>query len=304
MSDKTRAIIFNKVQGSFVDGWGVRTTIFLKGCPLKCKWCCNPEGQSFQAELKYVKEDCNGCGRCVQLCPQHAVSMQDGVAVIDRNLCNVCGECANFCYTGALEPFGSYYTVEEMVAYLKKDKQFYDATGGGVTIGGGEVTWFPDFVLPLIDKLHEEGIQVAADTCGYVNTEKGLQILKNVDLVLFDIKGLDREKHKENTGVYNDIIWDNLRMLGEIRKPLIIRLPIIPGYNDDFEEIKKIAQHLMEIPSIKRIDILPYHRFGVNKYDQIGMKYTIPEDTKLEEEKQNDIVELFRKTGIPTQIGG
>lgn len=304
MSDKIKAIIFNKVQGSFVDGWGVRTTIFLKGCPLKCKWCCNPEGQSFKPELKFVKEDCDGCGRCVELCPEHAIRMENGNIVIDRERCNVCGECADFCYRGALEPFGTYYTIDEMVSYLKKDKPFYDATGGGVTIGGGEVTWFPDFVLPLIDRLHEEGIQVAADTCGYVATEEGRQVLKNADLVLFDIKGLNREKHKENTGVYNDLIWENLRMLGKIDKPIIVRLPIIPGYNDEFEDIVEISNRLAEIPSIKRIDVLPYHRYGVSKYDQIGMEYTIPEDIRLEESKQKAIVELFSGKGIPTQIGG
>ena len=304
MCDKTRAIIFNKVQGSFVDGWGVRTTIFLKGCPLKCKWCCNPEGQSFAPELKFIREDCDNCGRCVQLCPEHAISFDGSEIEIDRKKCNVCGKCADFCYRGALEPFGSYYTVDEMVNYLKKDKPFYDATGGGVTIGGGEVTWFPEFVLPLMDRLHEEGIQVAVDSCGYVDTEEGRQILQKADLVLFDIKGLDRERHKANTGVDNEIIWKNLRMLGKWQKQVIIRIPVIPGYNDDMQELSDISELLTQIPSVKRIDILPYHRFGVNKYDQIGLEYTIPENTKLDPQKQEAIVAMFSEKGFSTQIGG
>ncbi|MBR1780174.1 MAG: 4Fe-4S binding protein, partial [Oscillospiraceae bacterium] len=158
MSETSKALIFNQVKGSFVDGWGVRTTIFLKGCPMKCKWCCNPEGQSFQPELKVVYDDCNGCGRCVELCPEGALSMKDGVVCVDRQKCNVCGKCADFCYTGALEPFGQLRSVDEMYDYLKRDKLFYDASGGGVTIGGGEATAFPQFVLPLMEKLQADGI--------------------------------------------------------------------------------------------------------------------------------------------------
>lgn len=304
MSDVVKALIFNKVQGSFVDGWGVRTTIFLKGCPLKCKWCCNPEGQSFSPELKVVKEDCNGCGRCVDLCPQKALSMENDKVAVDRKLCDVCGKCADFCFTGALEPFGKYYTVDEMADFLKKDKVFYDATGGGVTIGGGEATCFPDFVLPLIDKLHAENIQVAIDSCGYVDTEGGRKILEKADLVLFDIKGFDRGKHMENTGVDNQLIWKNLRWLGEINKPVIIRMPIIPGYNDDFDEICAAADALTEIRSIKRIDILPCHQFGKVKYEQIGMDYVIDEGAKVPLEYQNRIKKLFESKGFPTQIGG
>ncbi|MGN1413971.1 MAG: glycyl-radical enzyme activating protein [Anaerovoracaceae bacterium] len=302
--EDNKALIFNKVQGSFVDGWGVRTTIFLKGCPLKCKWCCNPEGQSFLPELKVIYDDCNGCGRCVDLCTRGALSMKDGKVVVDRNRCDVCGECKEFCYTGALTPFGDYFTVEEMFNFLKKDKMFYEASGGGVTIGGGEATWFPKFVLPLIDKLHEEGIQVAIDSSGYVENPEGKKILENADLVLFDIKGLDREKHKANTGVYNDLIWENLRWLNSINKPVIIRMPIIPGYNDAWDEIEKEAELLSEFRCIKRVDILPYHPYGKSKYTEIGMDYVIPEGTKVPQEYQQKIKALFESKGFSAQIGG
>jgi len=300
--EQVRAIIFNKVQGSFVDGWGVRTTIFLKGCPLKCKWCCNPEGQSFSPELKVIYDDCNGCGRCVALCSRGALSMADGKVVVDRAKCDVCGECADFCYTGALSPFGELYTVEEMFRYLKKDKVFYEASGGGVTIGGGEATCFPDFVLPLIDLLHGENIKVAIDSCGYVTTEAGRKIYEKADLVLFDIKGL--RHHRENTGVDNDIIWENLRWLNSIGKEVIIRMPIIPGYNDDWDEIQEEAELLSQLRCISRIDILPYHPYGISKYREIGKEYAIPEGTKVPPEYQQKIKELFESKGFLTQLGG
>lgn len=262
MSETARGLIFNKVQGSFVDGWGIRTTIFLKGCPLTCKWCCNPEGQSFAPVLKVTCDKCDGCGRCESLCPQKALTVRDGIVVVDRRACDVCGQCADFCWTGALEPFGRYYTVDEMFQFLQRDAAFYTSSGGGVTIGGGEATWHPGFVLPLMEKLHAAGIHVAIDTCGYVDTPEGLQVLKNADLLLFDIKGMDPARHLENTGVSNELIWRNLRMLGDMGKDIIIRMPIIPGYTDDDGEIRQAAEELSKIRSIRRVDILPYISSG------------------------------------------
>lgn len=300
--EQAKAIIFNRVQGSFVDGWGVRTTIFLKGCPLKCKWCCNPEGQSFAPELRVIYDDCNGCGRCAGLCPRGALSMKDGKVSVDRSRCDVCGDCRDFCYTGALGPFGEVCTVEETLAYLKKDKMFYEASGGGVTIGGGEATCFPDFVLPLIDALHQEHIHVAIDSCGYVTTEAGREIYRRADLILFDIKGL--RQHRENTGVDNRIIWENLRYLDSIGKDVILRLPIIPGYNDDWEELCQEAERLAPLHCIRRVDILPYHPYGKSKYREIGKEYLIPEGLQVPQEYQQRICELFTSRGFLTQIGG
>lgn len=218
--------------------------------------------------------------------------------------CNHCGACREFCYTGALVPFGQEYTVEDMFQYLKKDKPFYDATGGGVTIGGGEATCFADFVIPLMEKLHAESISVAIDTCGYVTTEEGRRVLENADFVLFDVKGLDRERHMANTGVDNTVIWETLHWLDSIQKPIIIRLPVIPGYTDDWEEISDIAERLEGISSIKRIDILPCHHFGKVKYEQIGKAYEISEVGKVPQEYLDQIRNLFTDKGFQTQIGG
>lgn len=304
MAETSRGLIFNQVQGSFVDGWGIRTTVFLKGCPLKCKWCCNPEGQSFAPELKVTYAKCDGCGRCEALCPQKALTVQEGKVVVDRNACNVCGQCGSFCWTGALELFGRYYTVEEMFQYLQRDAAFYAASGGGVTIGGGEATWHPNFVLPLMKKLHEAGIPVAVDTCGYVDTSDGLQVLKEADLVLFDIKGMEPERHLKNTGVSNELIWRNLRMLGALEKDIIIRIPVIPGHTDDEEELRQAAEALTQIPTIRRVDILPVHQFGKIKYEQIGMEYAIDPTLKIPEERQKALKTLFESYGFQTQLGG
>ena len=300
----TRAWIFNKVQGSFVDGYGVRTTIFLKGCPLKCKWCCNPEGQYFRPELKIAYNKCDGCGQCLSACAWDALKLEDGKISVDRTKCTACGSCSDVCWKDVLEPFGRYYTVDEMFEFLKKDKSFYDSSGGGVTIGGGEATWFPDFVLPLIEKCHSVGIRVAIDTCGYVSDPAGIQVMKNADLLLYDIKGLNEEKHIENTGVSNKVIWENLRMLGDMGKPIIIRMPIIPGYSDDMDELEEIADKLKKIHSIERVDILPFHPLGKNKYYLLNMEYVMPEGLDLGQERQEQIKSLFESRGFNTQIGG
>lgn len=304
MSDEVKGLIFNKVQGSFVDGPGIRTTIFLKGCPLQCKWCCNPEGQSFQPELKVTYAKCNGCRNCLEKCPTGALSLKDSSLVIDRSLCNGCGDCTDSCYTGALEKFGEYYTVDEMFEFIRKDIKFYQSSGGGLTIGGGEATWHPEFVLALIEKCKQNGIHTAVDTCGYVTEPAGIRILQGVDLVLLDLKGMDPKKHVSNTGVCNDVILQNLRMLSDMRKPVIIRLPVIPGYTDSAEELRATAEFLAEMKSIERVDIMPVHHFGKVKYDQIGMEYELDGTEVISEEGKNELKQLFESYGLIAQIGG
>lgn len=304
MHEQDKAWIFNKVQGSFVDGYGIRTTIFLKGCPLSCKWCCNPEGQSFAPELKVSYDKCDGCARCVELCPRGALSVADGKVAVDRQLCNVCGECSEFCYAGALEPFGRLWSVDEVFESIRKDKPFFDSSGGGLTIGGGEATWHPDFVLALMARCRAEGISVAVDTCGYVDTDSGREILRQADLLLFDIKGLDPKRHLEGTGVDNALIWDNLRMRDREGGPVIIRLPIIPGYTDLDDDLLCVAESLSKLTCIRRVDILPFHQYGLSKYREIGMEYTMNPELSVSEERQQEIKSLFEFYGFNVQIGG
>jgi glycyl-radical enzyme activating protein len=305
--DNTKGLIFNIVHGSFVDGYGIRTTIFLKGCPLKCIWCCNPEGQAFNSELRVVSADCNGCGNCVSVCQEKAININknvDKITVnIDRNLCNNCGKCIDVCYTGALSVYGQYFTVDEMFNIIKKDEQFYRSSGGGVTIGGGEATSQPDFTLNLIRKCKENYINTAVDTCGYVTSEKGLKALEEADLLLFDFKIFDEEEHLKYTGVSNKIIKENLKKLDAMGKSIIIRVPVIPGCSDSDENLNSIAEFLSKLKSIERVDILPVHEYGKAKYPEIGMKYKLNVNP-IPVKKQKEIVDLFTGYGLNAQIGG
>jgi len=298
-----KALVFNMIHGSFVDGFGIRTTVFLKGCPLRCVWCCNPEGQSFRPELKVTYDKCNGCADCIESCPQGALSMEGSVVSVDRTLCNGCSVCLDNCYTGALERFGEWYTAEEIFHIIEKDQMFYKSSTGGVTIGGGEATCYPDFMLELIGRCHNAFIHVAVDTCGYTTSPEGVEVLKAADLLLFDLKGINPSRHLEHTGKSNDVILSNLHMLSDLRKPIIVRLPIIPGYNDSEEDLAAVVELLKTLNSVVRVDILPEHEFGKVKYEQIGMEYKL-QPAEVSEARQEQIHALFAGNGFQTQIGG
>jgi len=305
MSD-IRGLIFHIIHGSFVDGYGIRTTVFLKGCPLRCSWCCNPEGQQGHIELKVNPSVCDSCGRCLQTCPENAIKIdqneKEGRIKIDRTRCTNCGKCIAVCFKGALDSFGKYYTVNELFDIIKKDEQYYRASGGGVTIGGGEPTFQPLFTRAFMRKCHENYIHTALDTCGYTDSE-GLKILEEADLLLFDLKGIDPMKHLKNTGVSNEIILSNLKRLNAIGKPIIIRAPIIPGFTDATEDIITTAEFLSELKSVERVDLLAYHEYGRIKYGQLGMEYNLNVQPPAEE-YMNDIKSTFERYGLKAQLGG
>ncbi len=302
-----RGLIFHIIHGSFVDGHGVRTTVFLKGCPLRCIWCCNPEGQAGYPELKLTPSLCDGCGRCVPVCPTNAIKVNPELVVdrvqIDRKLCTNCGKCIDVCYTGALDLFGKYMTVNELFDIVKKDEQYYRATGGGVTIGGGEPTFQPLFTHALLRKCKENYIHTAIDTCGYTTTDEGLQILEEADLLLYDLKGIEPKGHRANTGVSNEIILGNLKRLDAMGKPIIIRLPLVPGYNDSDENIEASAELLSKLKSVERVDIMAYHEYGTVKYGQLGRIFNLYAD-KPTQEYLDDVKDFFEHSGLKVQLGG
>ncbi len=301
MSEK--APVFHIIHGSFVDGYGIRTTVFLKGCPLKCIWCCNPEGQSYAQELKFTEDHCNGCGKCINVCPQNAIKISGDKVKIDRVRCNGCMKCADVCYTGAMEPFAKWMTAEEVFEIIRSDEMFYRSSGGGATIGGGEATSFPAFMNELITLCHNAGISVNVDTCGYTLTDAAVEVMKAADMLLFDIKDIDPENHLKNTGRSNDVILRNLQLMSDLRKPMIIRVPIIPGYNDSDETLNKEAELIASLKSVERVDILPEHEYGKIKYAQLGKPYTlIPQ--KISDERLNQVMEIFRSRGLNVQNGG
>ena len=298
-----RGLIFNIVKSSFVDGYGIRTTIFLKGCPLRCIWCCNPEGQRKKPELKFTAENCNGCGKCVPACPNNALIINNNLLYINRTLCNGCGKCVAACIRDALDIWGKWYTAQEIFEIIKTDIPFYSASGGGLTIGGGEATLYPEFCLGLIYLCHQAGINVAIDTCGYVTSDLGLEVLKKADFLLYDIKGMDSVQHVKDTSVSNQIIFKNLKMLSDIKKPIIIRYPAIPGHNASNSQLADAAQFLSKFDNIKRVDIIAYHQFGKIKYEQLGMKYSMISKTD-DEHRQEEMKKIFESYGLTVQLGG
>ena len=301
-----RAPVFNLVNGSFVDGPGIRTTIFLKGCRLRCKWCCNPEGQSFQPEMRFLAAHCrSGCSDCVSACPEGAIRWETGTLKIDRAKCIGCGRCETACFEDALRLFGKWYTPEDLMGRIRREKPYLTRSGGGVTIGGGETTCWSAFCRELIRLCHAEGIHTAIDSCGYPCTEETLSALDAADLVLFDLKGMDSARHQENTGAGNEEILRTFEHLRATNKPVIVRAPLVPGYNDSPEELAALGRLLRESPNVERVDLMPYHEYGVSKYEEIGLVY--PLAGKVEPYSQDQVrqlLEFFRAYHPNVQIGG
>lgn len=301
-----RAPVFNLVNGSFVDGPGIRTTIFLKGCRLRCKWCCNPEGQSFQPEMRFLAAHCrSGCSDCVSACPEGAIRQDTGTLKIDRAKCIGCGRCETACFEDALRLFGKWYTPEDVMGRIRREKPYLTRSGGGVTIGGGEATCWSAFCRELIRLCHAEGIHTAIDSCGYPCTEETLSALDAADLVLFDLKGMDSARHQENTGAGNEEILRTFEHLRTTNKPVIVRAPLVPGYNDSPEELAALGRLLRESPNVERVDLMPYHEYGVSKYEEIGLAY--PLAGKVEPYSQDQVrqlLEFFRTYHPNVQIGG
>lgn len=293
--------VFNIVHGSFVDGWGIRTTVFLKGCPLRCKWCCNPESQRPEPELQFIVENCTACGKCVPSCPQNALRITDGLLQVDRARCDGCGACVNSCWPGALEIWGKLRSAADIFEECARDAEFYKQSGGGVTLSGGEATLQPEFCLEMIARCHDAGLHVAVDTCGYVTTEQGLEVLRQADTLLFDIKGLNAELHRMNTGCSNEVILENLQRAEQWNKDVIIRYPVIPNHNR--HEAQAIAELLKKLSCVKRVDIIPYHNYGSVKYEQIGRQYLLDEPTPAQSE-QDELLRMFQSMGLNAQIGG
>jgi pyruvate formate lyase activating enzyme len=302
-----KGLIFNIVTGSFVDGPGVRTTIFLKGCPLRCVWCCNPEGQHASIELKVDSSKCNLCGKCIAVCPRGAIKLNSEFSgercSVNRELCTNCGKCTEVCYTGCLDLFGKYVTTSELFNLIAKGEEFYRSSGGGVTLGGGEPTFQPLFTYSILKKCRENHIHVALDTCGYTTTELGFKLLMEADLLLYDIKGMDREEHIKNTTVSNKIILSNLKKRDEIGKPVIVRMPIVPGYNDSEQNLILAADFLSKLKCIERVDILPYHEYGIIKYKQLGREYKC-HSKPPSIEYMKEIKSMLERYGLNVHIGG
>lgn len=280
--------VFNIQKFSINDGPGIRTTVFLKGCPLNCLWCHNPESKSVKTELFYNYEKCTGCGRCAKACINKCHIFEDAKHIFNRENCTACGKCSEECFTGALESVGYMQTVSEVIYEVMKDKDFYENSGGGITISGGEPMLQFDFTYELLKKAKENGLHTCMETCGFAKEEEYKKIASFVDIFLFDYKETDSIKHKEYTGVSNELILKNLKILDDLGCKIILRCPIIPTFNDRPEHLTGIAEIANNLKNILEINIEPYHPLGSSKAEFLGKSYplkelTFPENSAVEE---------------------
>ena len=299
-SDK--GLVFNIQRFSIHDGPGIRTTVFFKGCPLRCLWCSNPESQSFSPSLLVRNIRCKGCGKCAQTCPTGAISMNDeNERIINWKKCDQCLTCVSACVYQSLICCGEYMTVEEIIYEVMKDSLFYKNSGGGVTISGGEPFYQPQFLIKLLQALRENHIHVALETSGYVHKKVFEKVLPLVDLLLFDIKHLDDEKHQRFTGVSNQRILDNARIAAR-KVRTWFRVPLIENFNADVDHIERVAEFGSEI-GIEKISLLPYHEGGIPKCSQIGKSYLMPEAKSPSNDHMETLREMILQKGGNITIG-
>ena len=287
-------IIFNIQHFSIQDGPGIRTTLFFKGCPLDCAWCHNPEGKSIKPILSYLSDRCRLCGRCVDLCPSKAHKIENGLHNIDHKKCTACGKCAEECAFGALEILGKSYTVDEILVEVKKDSGFY-GNDGGVTISGGEPFLQYEALIEVLKALKEKGYNICIETSGYTTEDRIKEVAKYVDIFLYDFKHTNPEKHLEFIGVSQDEILDNLYALDEVKANVILRCPIIPEINDYDEHFEGIARVANNHPSIKSIELMPYHPLGIGKSQNIGEECEYKNSEFLNADLAEKYCEIIRK---------
>lgn len=288
-----KAFIANVQKYNMYDGPGVRTIVFFKGCPLRCKWCSNPENLEKKFHVMYKTDACVNCGACVPVCPVgiHSISPETGKHIVNRKIeCIGCRKCEEACPKLALSISGEKKTISEIMEIIEEDRMFYELSGGGVTVSGGDPIMSPEPVINLLMACKQAGINTAMETSGYTKLETILQVAEFVDLFLFDLKHIDSDKHYEFTGVRNEQILKNMSELLRRRFNVKVRMPILKGVNDTKKEIEAAVEFLKpyrDCKNFKGIDLLPYHKYGVNKYKQIGMEYPMegyPDPTLTSEE--------------------
>jgi pyruvate formate lyase activating enzyme len=302
MAGETKGRVFNIQRYSIHDGSGIRTLVFLKGCPLRCLWCSNPESQKSGPELGFIEARCVGddvCGMpCMSACPDDAIHLNGkGKPAIDRTGCNACGKCADVCNHDSLKLVGKDMSVDEVLAEVEKDRSFYRRSGGGMTIGGGEPLAQYKFTAELLEAAEDAYLHTAIETCGHALWKHFEIVLKHVDLLQVDLKHMDPEIHEKLTGQTNDLILDNLKKIPSIKDPhdVIIRIPVIPMFNDSAENIKETARFVAEL-GFTQIELIPYHRMGVSKYAQYGMAY--PLDEPAPQTEIRDLIDIVESFGL------
>ena len=295
-------LVFSIQRFSLQDGPGIRTTVFLKGCPLRCDWCSNPESQSSGIEIMYRQSNCQACGACVQACGIGAISFEGDWPSLDREACTLCLDCVKACPNGALETTGQYMDWKDVVEEAGQDEPFYNNSGGGVTLSGGEPLFQADFACRVLKGCRERGLRTAVDTCGYAPWEDLRRALEYTDLVLFDLKHLDPAKHQQGTRVRNELILDNLKRTAASKSARIwIRIPVIPGYNDSEAFFQELASVLKETP-VEKVSLLAYHKWGESKYHALGREYPLAEMAVIDKGELEPFKTMLEEAGLNVTI--
>lgn len=309
-----RGLVFDIQRFSIHDGPGIRTTVFLKGCSLSCFWCHNPEGRRPRQEIMYQADRCIACGECVQVCPNQAHALVDGIHVFDRASCKTAGECATVCCSGALQLAGRWMTVDEVVAEVLVDKPFFDRSKGGITLSGGEPGLRSAFCREVLARCRQEGLHTAIETCGNCHWHDLEEILEFTDLVMMDLKLITPEKHRAATGSRNERILDNAGHLARSPVPILFRTPIVPTVNDDPEEFGRIVtfiRELMQVRSRSRngvaenaiaLEILPFHKLAADKYRNLGMDYQAEKLDPPSRQKMAELAEIAEQEGLDVRM--
>lgn len=302
-----QAMIFNVQKYSLYDGPGIRTIVFFKGCPLSCQWCANPEGLERKFQVMYKESVCSDCRACVEVCPMgiHYMDENDHHQVRRDIACNGCRACVDVCPMAALNITGEIKTISELMEVIHEDDAFYEQSGGGVTLSGGECTAQPEAALALLKACRADGINTAVETCGHSLMDRLMQMAEYINLFLFDLKHMDPVRHNELTGISNEKILENLQEVLKAGYQVQIRMPMLKMINDSYEEIKQIIDFLLpykEYPNFLGIDLLPYHKLGVNKYGQLGMDYPVEGDPSLSETDLDRIEGWIKEYAFPVRI--
>ena len=297
-----KGIVFDIQRFSIHDGPGIRTIIFLKGCPLRCRWCSNPESQKMKPELMYRSDQCIRCGSCFKVCKVGAINLGKEY-IVDREKCTSCGECVLVCPGSALLMKGKTMTVEEVIKEARKDSIQYYRSDGGITLSGGEALVQSEFAKELFKACKAQGWHTAVETEGYTNEEVIRDVMPYVDLVMLDIKSVDPKKHVEFTGVDNKTILRNAKIIQEITNT-VIRIPVIPEFNASREEITDIIKFVKTLPNVKKVHLLPYHRYGENKYKLLNREYEMKDTKELSDDYKSELKQIVESYGLECQIGG
>ena len=302
--EKIQGLVFSIDRSASEDGPGMRTTVFLQGCPLRCVWCHSPQSQGVvKPRLAFYKNRCISCGLCANVCSSKAQVVSKNIRRVIWRQCNSCFDCTKVCPTKALEIVGEWMSVGQTLDIIKRDTPYYTFSGGGVTFSGGEPTLQPEFLIACLKSCREANIHTCLDTCGFSSWNIFERVSPYVSLYLYDIKQADSKKHKLFTGVDNELILDNLKRIDVLKKPIWIRVPLIPNYNDSLEDIRKLSEIIQPLSSVEKVSLLPYNESAGAKYSFIGRRYRLPDVPAQSDEKMQQFAELISHHHIPVSIG-